>query len=278
VTTTRPRVDLSRLAEMARRARGEAEPAAAAVVESKASPVQADPDSSGAEPEADAAPPVESKATAAPVPAAQAADVAAMAEEVRRRLEEALAHPGVQASHAKLVLACHAAMADLLAADARDRGARAEAVARAVREAVPAERWDAWRADMERAVDARMAPLVEGLPARVQAAAREGARAVPRALDRRSAVLSACAGLGMAALGVVATVLVLEREVRLAEHGLELGLREAQAWVEVMRANPDPRPAMARWVERETERGDVYWTGPVGLWKRRAPAVPAPQR
>jgi hypothetical protein len=96
------------------------------------------------------------------------------------------------------------------------------------------------------------------------------------AANRRAAIL---VGLGLAGLlaaaaggGYVAGQLAVAAEVRSVEAGLQLSLGAGAAWLALMRANPDPRPALAAAVVRVDMVGRPYYEG-VSLW-REPPAPP----
>lgn len=265
-----PRVDLAKLAARARAQRCPVAPSVEAV--------QATPESVPEPPKAPEPPP----------PAAPGDSVLDVAEGARAALERAMADPAVRGSSMRFVMGTSAAHVGVIEADARDRARMMvqmrEALAEA-REPVPAERWEAWKAELVRAMaeaHTRIEALHADVGARAEAGAaagfRSAAEAVVRRLDR--AQVRALAGFGLvfglacAALGAGATLAVVERQVVVAEAGLALGLREARAWAEVIRANPDPRVALSNDRVRVARNGCEYWEG-TGLWRKCAgPAAP----
>ena len=85
---------------------------------------------------------------------------------------------------------------------------------------------------------------------RVEEAARRGAAAAGPAIARRTAVvvglsLGAAATLGAGA-GWWAGRASVPGEVAVAEHRIRMSLSASAAWIPILQANPDPRPALAR--------------------------------
>lgn len=85
---------------------------------------------------------------------------------------------------------------------------------------------------------------------RVEEAARRGAVTAGPMLARRTAILAGAALFAAAMLGGVAgwwaSRISLPGEVAIAEHQIRASLAAAAAWVPILQANPDPRPALAR--------------------------------
>ncbi|TCZ61145.1 hypothetical protein [Roseicella aquatilis] len=137
-----------------------------------------------------------------------------------------------------------------------------------------------------RAVEASRQPLgaaerealAGAMAAEAGRAIRGVAAEVVRAAHRRA--------LATAALGIVALVAAagacgflagrasLAREVVVAEAGLRLEAGAARAWLELIRANPDPRPLLGRATVRAAGEGR-YYDG-VTLWQ--VPPSPPPRR
>lgn len=84
---------------------------------------------------------------------------------------------------------------------------------------------------------------------RVEAAAQRGAASAGPAVARRTGLLLAVAlagtGLAGGAAGFAAGRASVPSEVAVAERDLRLSLGAAQAWLPILRANPDPRPLLA---------------------------------
>jgi hypothetical protein len=106
---------------------------------------------------------------------------------------------------------------------------------------------------MEGAAEAPRAPLSPKAEAellrRVEDAARRGAASAGPALQRHTAALigSALAAAAVAggATGWFAGRASVPAEVAVVERGLRMSLGAAEAWVPILKANPDPRPAVA---------------------------------
>lgn len=85
---------------------------------------------------------------------------------------------------------------------------------------------------------------------RVEAAARRGATLAGPAIGRRTAVLVAAslvtALLLGAAVGWWAGRASVPSEIAFAERAIRMSLAASEAWIPILRANPDPRPAIAR--------------------------------
>ena len=116
---------------------------------------------------------------------------------------------------------------------------------------------------------------------RVEDAARRGAATAGPALQRRTAALVgtavALAAAAGAALGWSAGRASVPAEVIVAEQGLRLSLGAAQAWLPILRANPDPRPAVARGQVFRDER--TGWkVGTVTLYLESGDAAPRQAR
>lgn len=111
--------------------------------------------------------------------------------------------------------------------------------------------------------------LAKAMGADAGRAIRGAAAEVVGAATRR---LVATAALGIAALvaaagagGFFAGRASAEREVVVAEAGLRLEAGSARAWLDVIRANPDPRPVLGR-ANLRAEGGGRYYDG-VTLWQ-----------
>ena len=85
---------------------------------------------------------------------------------------------------------------------------------------------------------------------RVEEAARRGAAAAGPAIARRTAVLAGVALAAALSLGAAggwwAGRASVPGEVAVAERGIRMSLAASEAWLPILRANPDPRPALAR--------------------------------
>lgn len=93
---------------------------------------------------------------------------------------------------------------------------------------------------------------------RVEAAARRGATSAGPAIVRRASVLTAIALAVAALLGAAGGWWAGRRsvpaEVVVAERAIRMSLAASEAWIPILQANPDPRPAMARGREFRDER------------------------
>lgn len=86
--------------------------------------------------------------------------------------------------------------------------------------------------------------------------------------------------LGMAALalssgvtGYVVGRTATQDEVVVVQAGLRMDLEAARAWLDIIRANPDPRPAWQRAAIRADASGRHYREG-ISLWNEMPPPVP----
>lgn len=112
---------------------------------------------------------------------------------------------------------------------------------------------------------------------RVEEAARRGAAAAGPAVNRRTSVVFgialAAAGLAGAAAGWSAGRASVPAEVVVAERGLRMSLGAAEAWLPILRANPDPRPLVAAGrVARDERTG--WRVGTVTLYLEPGEAPP----
>lgn len=116
---------------------------------------------------------------------------------------------------------------------------------------------------------------------RVEQAAKRGAATAGPAIGRRTAVL---AGLSLAATTVLGAAAgwwlgrtSLPAEVVVAEHRIQMSLAASAAWIPILQANPDPRPALARGQTFRDER--TGWrAGTVTLYLEPSePVVGAPR-
>lgn len=93
---------------------------------------------------------------------------------------------------------------------------------------------------------------------RVEQAARRGAAAAGPAVARRTAVLAGLALAAAALLGAAggwwAGRATVPGEVAVAERAIRMSLAAAEAWIPILQANPDPRPAVARGLLFRDER------------------------
>jgi hypothetical protein len=133
----------------------------------------------------------------------------------------------------------------------------------------------------EGAAEASRAPLSPKAEAdllrRVEEAARRGAASAGPAVTRRTSVLAgaalAAATLAGAVGGWLAGRASVPAEVALAERSLRMSLGAAEAWLPILRANPDPRPAVARGQVFRDER--TGWrAGTVTLYLQPDDAAP----
>lgn len=116
---------------------------------------------------------------------------------------------------------------------------------------------------------------------RVEEAARRGAASAGPAIARRTAVLAGVALTAAALLGAAggwwAGRASVPGEVAVAERGIRMSLAASEAWLPILRANPDPRPALARGQAFRDER--TGWrAGTVTLYLEPGEAAPAPLR
>lgn len=116
---------------------------------------------------------------------------------------------------------------------------------------------------------------------RVEEAARRGAAAAGPAIAHRTAVLAGVALAAAASLGAAggwwAGRTSVPGEVAVAERGIRMSLAAAEAWLPILRANPDPRPALARGQAFRDER--TGWrAGTITLYLEPSEAAPAPPR
>jgi hypothetical protein len=85
---------------------------------------------------------------------------------------------------------------------------------------------------------------------RVAEAARRGAATAGPSVARRTAVLAGMSLVGAALLGGAcgwwAGRASVPAEVALADRGIRMSLAASEAWLPVLQANPDPRPALER--------------------------------
>lgn len=140
--------------------------------------------------------------------------------------------------------------------------------------------------DVVRAMDAARHPLTDAerqqLTADVLGAVGQGMRreaaGVRAAVSRKSMVIL---GLGMGALafasgvaGYVVGRTVTQDQVAVAQAGLRMDLEQARAWLDIIRANPDPRPAWQRATVRADANGRRYREG-VSLWDEMPSSAPA---
>jgi len=129
------------------------------------------------------------------------------------------------------------------------------------------------------AVRQPLSPKAEAeLLRRVEEAARRGAAAAGPAIARRTAVLAsaslAAAALLGAALGWWAGRASVPAEVEVAERGIRMSLAASEAWLPILLANPDPRPALARGQAFRDER--TGWrAGTITLYLE--PGQPTPE-
>ncbi|NGM23959.1 hypothetical protein G3576_28390 [Roseomonas stagni] len=127
-----------------------------------------------------------------------------------------------------------------------------------------------------------LSPKVEAeLLRRVEEAARRGAATAGPVIARRTAILAGAALLGAAMLGGVAGWWAgrtsLPGEVAIAEHQIRTSLAAAAAWVPILQANPDPRPALARSQAFRDER--TGWrAGTITLYLEPGSPVPTQPR
>lgn len=116
---------------------------------------------------------------------------------------------------------------------------------------------------------------------RVEGAARRGAMSAGPSIQYRSALLvgtavGAAAALGAAA-GWSAGRTSMNDEVALAERALRTSLAAAEAWIPILQANPDPRPAIARGQVFKDDR--TGWrVGTLTLYLERGNSMPQPAR
>lgn len=127
-----------------------------------------------------------------------------------------------------------------------------------------------------------LSPKAEAeLMRRVEEAARRGAAAAGPSIARRTAVLAAVSVVVSALLGAAggwwAGRSSLPAEVALAERGIRMSLAASEAWLPILRANPDPRPALARGHAFRDER--TGWrAGTITLYLEPGEAAPAATR
>lgn len=116
---------------------------------------------------------------------------------------------------------------------------------------------------------------------RVEEAARRGAATAGPVIARRTAIFAGAALSAVATLGTVAGWWAgrasLPGEVAITEHQIRTSLSAAAAWVPILQANPDPRPALARSQAFRDER--TGWrAGTITLYLEPGGPVPAQQR
>jgi hypothetical protein len=194
----------------------------------------------------------------APAAGAPAGDLTAAVDAARAEIEDAVERGGLRRDPLRFVLGALSATL----------GVFPEAVRR-----------------FEGAAEASRAPLspkaeVE-LLRRVEEAARRGAGSAGPAVTRRTSVLAgsalATAALAGAAAGWLAGRASVPAEVAVAERGLRMSLGAAEAWLPILRANPDPRPAVARGqVFRDQRTG--WRVGTVTLYLEPGEAAPQQAR
>lgn len=116
---------------------------------------------------------------------------------------------------------------------------------------------------------------------RVEEAARRGAAAAGPAVAHRTAVLTGTALAAAALLGVAggwwAGRVSVPAEVVVAERGIRMSLAASEAWLPILLANPDPRPALARGRAFRDERTG-WQAGTITLYLEPGQAPPSPQR
>lgn len=199
----------------------------------------------------------------------EGAGLAELAGEAEAVLREALEHHGIQRDSIRLVLACHALMLPVLPAHAKEL----ERIMEAGRRPMAPEEVAAWKAELMGAVVGSLARL-EALHADVGQRAHDGAaEGVAKAarqvveVGRRANVIRQarayaiffCAGAALAASVVLSS---MTWRVSVAGAGLTLTLGEAQAWVDVIAENRDPRRVLPTSALRtDPKTGDVYWQG-----------------
>ncbi|MBX9701729.1 MAG: hypothetical protein K2X74_20005 [Acetobacteraceae bacterium] len=132
------------------------------------------------------------------------------------------------------------------------------------------------------AVRQPLSPKAEAeLLRRVEEAARRGAAGAGPAIARRTAVLASALLAAAALLGTAggwwagrASVPV---EVEVAERGIRMSLAASEAWLPILLANPDPRPALARGQVFRDER--TGWrAGTITLYLEPGQPTPAAPR
>jgi hypothetical protein len=194
----------------------------------------------------------------APAAGAPAGDLTATVDAARGEIEDAVERGGVRRDPLRFVLGALSATL----------GVFPEAVRR-----------------FEGAAEASRAPLSPKAEAellrRVEEAARRGAGSAGPAVTRRTSVLAgsalATAALAGAAAGWLAGRASVPAEVAVAERGLRMSLGAAEAWLPILRANPDPRPAVARGqVFRDQRTG--WRVGTVTLYLEPGEAAPQQAR
>ncbi|MCB4823140.1 hypothetical protein [Roseicella aerolata] len=116
---------------------------------------------------------------------------------------------------------------------------------------------------------------------RVEEAARRGAATAGPAIARRTAVLAGVSLAAAAMLGAVAGWWAgrtsVPGEIAVAEHGIRMSLAASAAWLPILQANPDPRPALARGQVFRDER--TGWrAGTITLYLEPGSSVPGPPR
>ncbi|MBB5696043.1 hypothetical protein [Muricoccus pecuniae] len=138
---------------------------------------------------------------------------------------------------------------------------------------------------MEEAAEAARVPMTSEEKAAFRRDVRDGLRQeagnLARATTRRTALLAGAA-LALTALAGVGGGYLLGRssvreEVAALNARLALPSDASRAWLELMRANPDPRPAIAAgaaWQDPATQRRAVEFR----LWTDPPPATAPPRR
>jgi hypothetical protein len=185
-------------------------------------------------------------------------DLAAAVAEAQAELEAAVERGGLRRDPLRFVLGALSATLGVFPEAVR----RVEGVAEASR--------------------APLSPKAEAeLLRRFEEAARRGAASASPAVTRRTSALVgsalATAALAGAAAGWFAGRASVPAEVTVAERGLRMSLGAAEAWLPILRANPDPRPLVARGrVFRDERTG--WRVGTVTLYLEPGDAAPQQAR